>query len=236
MSFLETAPLVNPTTVISKPNQQIFSNVSPPINHYSPIIREQTFFKNPPPTISNIAYMEKPIAEFRWNTSNQKDTILFNIDLDLATLQNLIGFGYEQQSFLNFDTISCVLRRTDMANYQGLALMVFDPAPIRDYYTSVFGIDYAVKNDFQLAMTKMIEPKTAEDIVFNIPFHVPFEMLGISNYVGDPTNAYFRSYSFGTIRISVVTPLETTNAKQQISYRFAMYLNNLQTTGNVFKN
>ncbi|UHK03079.1 MAG: hypothetical protein GABPV2_gp1 [Guiyang argiope bruennichi polycipivirus 2] len=235
MSFLETNPITNPTSVQQRDNQQIFSQNTDPMSIDFPFYRELTPFKNPQVTIPGVSSMEKPIFKATWSTSNNINTEIFHIELDFALIRNHIAtFGISNQVFANFNAFVITLRRTDMANYQGLALLAFDPAPSPNYYNTVFGIPFATKNDFQLDLIKIVEPKTSEDIVFAVPFHIPFEMLQIQNNA-DPLTNYHSFYSFGTIRLSVLQPLETTNATQSLEYRVSGYLTNLSTAGNVFK-
>lgn len=234
MSFLETTPLLNTTTVQSHNNQKIISQNTPPMTISYPIFREQTFFTNPPATISGISNMEKPVKKIVWRTSDTVNTIIGEIILDWSFVREYITkFGINRQAFANFGNFVITLRRTDMANYQGLALMVFDPAPLQNYYQTMYSIPFETKNDFQLDLQKLVEPKTSEDIVFQIPFNIPFEMLYILNSNDSLTN-YHRFYSFGTVRISVLEPLVTTNPIQSLEYRVSAYLDSLQTTGNVF--
>lgn len=234
MSFLETTPLLNTTTVQSHNNQKIISQNTPPMTISYPIFREQTYFTNPPATISGVSNMEKPVKKITWRTSDTVNSVIGEVVLDWSFVREFIAkFGINRQAFANFGNFVITLRRTDMANYQGMSLMAFDPSPAPNYYETLYTVPFATKNDFQLDLHKLVEPKTSEDIVFRIPFNIPFEMLYIFNN-SDPLTNYHRFYSFGTIRISVLEPLVTTNAIQSLEYRISAYLEDLQTTGNVF--
>jgi len=233
MSFLQTDPIVTQTSVVTHPNQQLLTRSTPSIPIEFPFYREITPFFNPPATIQGVAEMEKPIKQVVWSTSSLKDSVIFHIDLDYAfLLEYAIKFGANRQAYSNFDMIKISFRRTDQANYQGLCIAVFDPSPSDSYLNAVFGIKRDSRTEYQLKVYKEIEPKNTDDIEFEIPFHIPFEMIQMFN---NPVANYHNFYSFGTIRITVVDPLVTTNTKQSISYRAAVSLEKYTTVGNVFK-
>nr|UNY41964.1 MAG: capsid protein [Picornavirales sp.] len=233
MSFLQTDPIVTQTSVVSHPNQQLLTRTTPSIPIDFPLYREKTPFFNPPATIQGIAEMEKPIQQMVWSTASLKDSVIFHIDLDYAFLElHAIKFGLNRQAYSNFDTIKISFRRTDQANYQGLLLAVFDPSPSDNYLNAIFGVTRDSKTEYQLKVFKEIEPKNVDDVEFEIPFHIPFEMIQMFN---NPVANYHKFYSFGNIRVIVVDPLVTTNTKQSISYRTAVSLVNYKTVGNVFR-
>lgn len=232
MSFLQTDPIVTQTSVVEHPNQQILTRTTPSITPYFPLYREKTAFLNPPVTISNAAEMEKPIFNVEWKTSQERNTVIWYLDVDYSFLRAYaLSFGVGKQAYSNFQSIKIVLRRTDMANYQGLLIAVFDPAPSNNYYESVFNITRTAESEYQLHTLKEFEPKNTDDIEFEIPFHIPFEMIQMFK---NPIKTFLDFYSFGTIRIMVVDPLVTKNTIQSLSYRAAVSVNGYQTVGNVF--
>uniref|UniRef100_A0AAU8JPY0 Structural protein 1 n=1 Tax=Chipolycivirus sp. TaxID=2809300 RepID=A0AAU8JPY0_9VIRU len=234
MTSIETTPLLNPTTetrlqnqiLVSKPSLPDKFPVFSPLNRYNPPLPTEQF------DVPGVAAMRKVLGKFNWSLSNAENAEIFALDLDWNLLVGLAPLGSNKQALFNADYIRIGFENTNNAMYQGALVVYYDPSP-KDYWTDVMKVTLGSKEKMQFLTKALVEPKTRDSQFFDIPINIPFNLF---QYYSSNTElqSYIRNYSFGSVRLFVLTQLETKSPTTSLNFRVTGEIGNYQTAGNKF--
>lgn len=228
MSQIETNPLLTPTSITNKPNQEVEhlpTILAHDFSTYNPYNRHVSAFLVPQTDWVSIAATEKYFSELTWDTSSLGE--LMTLEFDFKSISDLIPIGLDFNSYANLDTVLITIHKTDNAFYQGALVIAFDPSPDPNFYKDFYRLDLKLDQIWQFPKV-ILNPKTSGDIVLSIPLNIPFEMFRL----GDSQFAkWFKEYSFGRLRFYVMDKLATKSPSQSLSYAIQGNIVNFATSG-----
>lgn len=234
MTSIETTPLLNPTTEVILQNQILVSKPSlpdkvplfSPLNRFNPTLPTVQF------DVPGVAAMRKYLASFSWSLSQAANAVLYTLDLDWDLLVKLAPLGSNKQALFNADYVRIGFENTNNAMYQGVLVAYYDPSP-KNFWSTVMAVDLSIKEKMQFLTKALIEPKTRDSQYFDIPVNIPFNLF--QYYTSDAElQDYIRGYSFGSIRVFVLSQLKTKSPTTSLNFRVTGEIGNYQTAGNKF--
>jgi len=235
MSQVETNPVLNPTTLVTNPNQIMQVKPAVQITNFSfegsPMVRiQRPSFSLDQMSWLTLANKNKYIDTFTWNVSDSGT--IYTLELTPNFINTLIPTGKTQNTFFDYDTVLFSIKSTANAFYQGYALICFDPAPTSNYNSTVFGKTRTQADYWQYQNVKL-SPKTTGEINFTIPL---IYLLDKFRNVHAALNQgqledYMTSYSLGRIIVQVYAPLATNSSITNQRYTISGQVMDLATSG-----
>jgi len=235
MTSIETTPLLNPASETRRQNQIIVSRPQLPdqiCNMFSPMIRTPTHLGTSQITIPQAAAMQKFIDKFLWKLSDTVNDQIYAIQLDIGFVKKLAPFGLNYQTFLNLKSVRLSFENTNNALYQGALLVYYDPSPDKNYFRDTIGLKIRAEQATQFLTRTLIEPKNRNGVAFDVDVTIPFELFKYSG--AGAINDYVRDYSFGSIKVMVLSQLETKSPTTSLNFRVVAEAVNFETAGNHF--
>lgn len=241
MSQLETNPLNMPTVELDLPNQVMQNKTTRLVKIFDyeglSIIRDpQQFLNMDQMDWVKLASKNRYYTTISWLSSSIDN--FATITFSPRVLENFLPVSRDFNSLYDFSHILITIKPTVNAFYQGLMMVSWDPWP--SILSSGLGFltfkEWNARTAYQLN-NLMISPKNSEEIVLVIPINYPFEVFKYLFHIGDQTAGqaaltnYLADYIFGSLRFTVVSPLETNSPDLLLDYSVSIQFLNLKTNG-----